>query len=350
MSFLHPRAGRMPQQVLHVLAFAVAALTLAACGSADPRELVVITHDSFDATESLIAEFEEEHNATVTFVSGGDANAIVNRAILNAGNPEADVLYGVDNLTFRRADEAGVFAEFEAERRGEIPQDVRDQFGDSTAVTPINFGFVALNFDLAEGEPPAGLEALTEDEWRGRLVVEDPATSSPGLQFLATTVAHFGEEGEYTWRDFWADLRANDVLITDGWSDAYYTHFSLYDGDRSVVVSYTTSPAAEVFFNELEEPPTANVITGPLFRQVEAAAVLEGTTEDELAGEFIDFMLSAEFQRQIPETMFVYPVLSTGDEPDWWRWAQVDAEVAQLEASQEDIDRWVSEWTEIMRR
>jgi thiamine transport system substrate-binding protein len=337
-------------RVLNISAPLLVALSLAACGSDQPRELVVLTHDSFDATESLIAEFEEERKATVTFVSGGDANAIVNRAILNAGNPEADVLYGVDNLTFRRALEAGVFTDFEAERRDEIAADLLEQLDDSPAVTPIDYGFVALNFDLAAGEPPASLEALTEEEWRGRLVVEDPATSSPGLQFLATTVAHFSEEGDYTWREFWADLRANDVLITDGWSDAYYTQFSLYDGDRPVVVSYTTSPAAEVFFNELEEPPTVAVLTGPLFRQVEAAAILDGANEEDLAGDFIDFMLSEEFQRQIPETMFVYPALSTGDEPEWWRWAEVGATVAELDASQEDIDRWVSEWTEIMRR
>ena len=349
MSLHLPRAGRSALRVLGSSA-PIAALLLAACGSDEPRELVVLTHDSFDATETLIAEFEEEHNATVTFVSGGDANAIVNRAILNAGNPEADVLYGVDNLTFRRALEANVFAEFEAERRDEVAQDIRDQLDDSLAVTPIDYGFVALNFDLAAGDPPAGLEALTEEEWRGRLVVQDPATSSPGLQFLATTVAHFGEEGDYTWRDYWAALRANDVLIADGWTEAYNTHFSLYGGDRPVVVSYTTSPAAEVLFGELEEPPTANVITGPLFRQVEAAAVLDGANEEDLAGDFIDFMLSEDFQRQIPETMFVYPALSTGDEPEWWRFAEVSAETAELDASQEDIDRWVAEWTEIMRR
>ena len=176
-----------------------------------------------------------------------------------------------------------------------------------------------------------------------------PATSSPGLQFLATTMAHFGEGG---WQQFWRNLRANDVQIVFGWTDAYYTQFSFYGGDRPLVVSYTTSPAAEFFFSEepLSEPPTRNVVPAPLFRQVEAAAVLAGADHEDLAGEFIDFMLGDAFQRQIPETMFVYPVIDGLELPDWWRWADVAVEPAVLDPSAADVERWVLEWTQIMRR
>ena len=327
--------------------------TVEATSPPAPRELVVLTHDSFDVIEALIEQFEREYNATVTLVQGGDANAVVNRAILNAGNPEADLLYGVDNLTFERALAAGVFAAYEAERRDEIADDVLAQFGGSTAVTPIDYGFVNLNFDrAAEGDPPASFNDLLLPEWAGKLVVEDPATSSTGLQFFVSTVAAFGEGG---WQQFWRDLRANDVLVTDGWSEAYYTHFSLYGGDRSVVVSYTTSPAAEVFFSaeepadRIDEPPTLNLIPGPLFRQVEAVGVLDGTENEGLARDFIDFMLTDAFQQQIPETMFVYPVIAGLELPEWWQWAEVDAEVATFEATQDEIDAWIVEWSEIMR-
>ena len=332
----------------------VAATIFAACGDDEADTLVLLTHNSFAAQEELIETFEREHNVTVEIVVGGDANQVVNRAILSAGNPEADVLFGVDNLTFQRAVEAGVFEDYEAARRDEIPADVLAQFGNSMAVTPTDYGFVNINFDRAAGDaPPGTFEDLLKPEWSGRLVVEDPATSSPGLQFLASTVAAFGEGG---WQQFWRDLRANDVLITDGWSEAYYTHFSVYGGDRSLVVSYTTSPAAEVFFSSevpaerVDEPPTENVIPGALFRQVEAVGVLKGADHPELAREFIDFMLSDEFQAQIPETMFIHPVISGLALPDWWQWADVDVTVATLDASQDEIDRWIVEWTEIMRR
>ena len=223
-----------PAAATAATATAVPAVPSAATPPAETRELVVMTHNSFAATRELIETFEREHNVTVEIVVGGDANQVVNRAILSAGNPEADVLFGVDNLTFQRAVEAGVFEDYEAARRDEIPADVLAQFGNSMAVTPTDYGFVNINFDRAAGDaPPGTFEDLLKPEWSGLLVVEDPATSSPGLQFLASTVAAFGEGG---WQQFWRDLRANDVLITDGWSEAYYTHFSVYGGDRSLVV------------------------------------------------------------------------------------------------------------------
>lgn len=348
------RVGGGPRVVASLVALAAAVLltaAAAACGDDEPSMLVVLTHDSFDAREEVIAAFEERFDVRVELLPGGDANQLVNRAILGAGNPEADLLFGVDNLSFQRAAEAGVFASFTAERRGEVPAELRAQFGDSMLVTPIDYGFVALNFDRAAGQPPTSFEELATEPWAGRLVVEDPATSSPGLQFLASTVAHFGEDGPYSWREYWRDLRANGVLVADGWSAAYYTHFSQYGGDRPVVVSYTTSPAAEVYFGELDEPPTVNVIpAGALFRQVEAAGVLAGADEPELAGRFIDHMLSAEFQSQIPETMFVYPVIPGTSTPAWWRWAEVEVAPAVLDVQPEAVERWIVEWTEIMRR
>ncbi len=324
----------------------LAALVLA-CGDGDAESLVVVTHDSFDVSEDLLARFEEEHNAEITLIQPGDANEIVNRAILNAGNPEGDVLFGVDNLSFQRAISAGVFSEYRAERRDEIPADILAQFDDSLLLTPVDLGWVDLNFDRAAGTPPASLEELTEPQWRGKLVVQDPATSSPGLQFLAMTVAYFGEGG---WQDYWRDLRANDVLVTFGWTEAYTVHFSNSGGDRPLVVSYTTSPAAEVFFGDLSEPPTLTLALAPLSRQVEAVGILAGTDHEELAGEFIDFMLSDEYQQQIPSTVFVFPVIGGLDTPDWWQWAVSDVETVDLGPSEDDVNRWIREWTEIMRR
>jgi len=348
---------RTMHRLLLVLFVAVMASLALACGDDDggeARTLVVITHSSFDINRELLERFEREHNATVEIREGGDANEVVNRALLNAGNPEGDVLYGIDNLTLPRTQGKGLFEEYGAARRERIPSDIRAELGDTREVTAIDFGYVALNFDRAAGTPPSRFEELTGATWRGKLVVEDPATSSPGLQFLATTVAHFGETGAYTWKDYWRGLRANDVLVVDGWDTAYNTHFSRNGGDRPLVVSYTTSPAAEVFFSEggLTEPPTLNVIPSglKLFRQVEAAGVLKGAREPELARDFIDFLLSDEVQAQIPETMFVYPVIPGLETPEWWRWAKVDVQPAPLRVDATTVERWVREWTDIMRR
>jgi thiamine transport system substrate-binding protein len=337
-----------------IIALTLLAALLAACGGDDeePTELTILAHDSFTFLDEVVEAFEAEHGVTVSVIQGGDANQVLNAALLNAGNPEADLIFGIDNLGFVQARDADLLKEFDADRRDDIPQDIRDQFDDSKLVTPIDYGFVNLNFDPTQGEPPATLEDLTTEAWKDRLVVEDPTTSSPGLQFLVTTIAHFGEDG---WQDYWRALKDNGVLVTDGWTDAYYTHFSHYGGDRPVVVSYTTSPAAEFLFSEadppLEEPPTLNVQPAPLFRQVETAAILRGAAAPNLAGEFIDFMLSDRFQRQIPETMFVYPVIPDVQTPDWFVFANVEVEAAELTIeSEEQLNTWKEQWTQIMRR
>lgn len=339
---------RVPWAVLLASVVLATMPLLAACsGGSSGGELVLLTHDSFSANKDLIKRFESTHGVTVKIVEAGDANALVNRAIIAAGNPEGDLLFGIDNLAFGRAQRANVFAPYRAQRRGEIAADLRMQFGDSDHVTPVAFGYVTLNFDKKAGTPPSTFDDLTKPEWKGKLVVENPATSSPGLQFLASTVAHFGEGG---WQTYWRALKANDVLVVNGWTEAYQTKFSANKGDRPLVVSYTTSPAAEVFFGKLKEPPTLNVMPDRrLFRQVEAVGVLRGAKHERLARAFVDFMLTDEFQEQIPETMFVYPVLPVPT-PEWWRFAAVDVRPAILDVSTNDVERWIKEWTAIMER
>ena len=230
-----------------------------------------------------------------------------------------------------------------------MPADLLAAVGDSLELTPIDYGFVDVNVDLAAGidDLPTRIEELSEPHWHGALVVQDPATSSPGLQFLALTVALLGEGG---WQEFWEALRANDVRVTDGWSTSYLTEFSHNGGQRPLVVSYTSSPAAEVFFADLDKPPTASLAAWPLLRQVEAAGVLTGAGEPDLARAFIDFMLTDDFQEQIPGTMFVYPAIPGTLTPEWWHWAEIEVEATVLDASAEDVDRWVREWTGLMRR
>jgi thiamine transport system substrate-binding protein len=152
-------------------------------------------------------------------------------------------------------------------------------------------------------------------------------------------------------------MRANDVLVTEGWEDAYWGHTTWAgDGDRPIVVSYATSPAAEVYFSEgaLSEPPTGNVLgDGACFRQIEFVGILKGTPNRDLAERFIDFMLSAQFQEDIPLNMWVFPANESAALP------QVFADFAQVPespafVSPEDIvahrDEWIEAWTEDVLR
>ena len=246
------------------------------------NELVIMSHDSFNIGEDVIAAFEAANDATVVLLPAGDTGLALNRAILEKGNPSADLFYGVDNTYLGRALAEGIFVPYESPGLANVPEQfIMDP---SFRVTPIDYGYVNLNYDKAYLEenglqPPTSLEELTESQWKDSLVVENPATSSPGLAFLIATVSYFGEDDDYDYLDYWADLRANDVAITDGWSDAYYTNFTKYGGDQPLVVSYATSPAAEFFFSEtpLDDAPTGNILLDrSVFLQIEGMGVLLG--------------------------------------------------------------------------
>lgn len=328
--------------------------------TAAPTEITLMTHDSFDASESVLAEFERAHNARIILLPAGDAGAALNQAILAKDNPLADVFFGVDNTFLGRALAAGIFAPYPSPALADVPDEL--ELDSSHQLLPVDHGYVCLNYDKAwfaeKGlPPPQTLMDLTDPAYQGLLVVENPATSSPGLAFLLATVATFGETDDYTYLNYWADLRANDVLVTDGWEDAYWGQFTAAsDGARPLVVSYASSPPAEVVFADppIAEPPTATIVSpGSCFHQVEFVGVLKGAARPELAQALVDFLLSQPFQEDIPLKMFVYPANGTAALPDLFvQWAPVPTEPAALDPAAIDANReaWIEAWTEVVLR
>jgi thiamine transport system substrate-binding protein len=145
------------------------------------------------------------------------------------------------------------------------------------------------------------------------------------------------------------------VLITDGWETAYYSEFSgsAGDGDRPLVVSYASSPPAEVIFAEPRpaEAPTA-VITDGCFRQVEYAGILAGTERRRAAEQLIDFMLSRTFQDEIAINMFVFPANGEAAVPaEFVEFTVLPDDPATIEPAtiEANRERWIAEWTELMR-
>jgi len=323
-----------------------------------PGSLVVLANDSFDIGKEIIAQFEKDNNASVTIQKAGSSGQVLNRAILEKGNPSGDLLYGVDNTFLSRALREEIFIKYKSGQINNIPaQFILD---DTFHVSPVDYGYVNINYDIAYLDdkglaPPASLEVLTQPEWDGRLVVENPATSTPGLAFLIATVSYFGEDDDYDYLDFWAGLKENNVAVKEGWSEAYYTDFSKYGGDRPLVVSYATSPAAELFFSEgaYEVPPTGNVLVDKAtFLQIEGIGILKGTKNESLAKKFIDFVLDLPFQEDIPGRMFVYPVNSKAQTPDYFQYAEVPTAPSDISAATIDAkrDKWIDAWTSVVIR
>ncbi len=319
----------------------------------------MLTHSSFAATKGLIEAFQKTNDVTVQFSAGGDAGETLNKAILSKGSPLADVLYGVDNTFMGRALEADIFERYDSPALAEIPLDL--QLDATHRLLPVDFGFVSLNYDSAWFRQkkiplPRTLEDLARPLYRGLLVVENPATSSPGLSFFLATISRFGEKGAYTWESYWNDLKKNDVLAVNGWEEAYYNEFSAQGkGRRPLVVSYSTSPAYEVYAAaepKPAEPPTGNVMPiAGTFRQVEFVGILKGAREPALARKFVDFMLSAAFQADIPLQMWVYPSRRGVPLPDIFRsLAPLPEKPVAMDAAVIDRNRssWIQSWTQIV--
>lgn len=336
-------------------------LLLAACApqaatpapTPKPVTLRLMTHDSFEISEDVLNQFTTETGIAVQVLKSGDGGAALNQAILAKDNPLADVFYGVDNTFLSRALDNDIFVPYNSPELKNIPDNLK--LDAQNRALPVDFGDVCLNYDKAYFansplNPPQSLEDLTDPAYANLTVVENPATSTPGLAFLLATIGHFGTDG---YLQYWADLKANGVAVADGWEDAYWGQFSAAsDGDRPIVVSYATSPAAEVFFaeNPLDESPTAAVVgDGTCFRQIEFVGVLKGTKHPAEAHKLVDFMLGKTFQEDIPLNMWVYPANSTASLPDvFTKFSVIPQKPATV--SPEDIKKhreaWLDEWTQ----
>ena len=335
------------------------ALGVGACGGDDesPTEVVLVTHDSFVMSKKVEQTFERESGLTLRILQSGDAGEALTKALLTAGNPQGDVLFGVDNNLLSRALGGELFDPYTSD--GLETVDERYVLDPEHRVTPVDHGEVCLNYDKAwyaeRGlEPPSSLDDLTRPAYEGQLVVENPATSTPGLAFMLATVARYGDGAP--WQEYWRMLRRNGVLVVDGWEDAYNVRFSgsAGKGDRPLVVSYASSPPAEVIFRTPRpaEAPTA-VVEDSCFRQIEFAGILRGARNEEGAQALVDFLISRTFQEDVPLTMFVFPVNQDAELPTAF---EQHAVVPQnpLELPPEEIEanreRWIDEWTRVVLR
>lgn len=327
-------------------------LAVVSCTQAGPVQLNVMTHDSFAVSEPVIQAFEKENNVKVNIIMSGDVGSALNQAILTKSAPLADVFYGIDNTFLSRGLKAGIYDPYPSPLLKDIPLEL--QMDKSFNVVPVDFGDVCINYDKSyfsgKNLPiPSSLEDLVKPEYRGLLVVENPAISSPGLSFLLATIAKFGETG---YLDYWRQLRSNGVVVVNDWNTAYYTNFSASSGKgaQPMAVSYNTSPAAEVVFatSKLTEAPTASLIgNGMCWRQVEFVGILKGAKNLSLARKFVDFMLSKPFQEDIPLKMFMFPANKNAALPEEFsKYVQVPQNPATLapEEIAANLDKWIVQW------
>ncbi|MGC0329237.1 thiamine transport system substrate-binding protein [Streptomyces sp. SAI-170] len=358
---------------MHTKTFVAAAvglglITLSACGSSDSdtksegsgsKTVTLVSHSSWAVSEDVLAAFEKQSGYKVKVLEDGDAGQAVNKAILTKDNPQGDVFFGVDNTLLSRALDNGLFQPYEAKGLDQVGAEYQlDK--DEHRVTPVDFGDICVNYDkqyFADHKltPPASLDDLVEPAYKNLLVTENASTSSPGLGFLLGTAAKYGDDG---WPDYWKKLKANGVKVVDGWEQAYNEEFSGSAGgkkakaDRPLVVSYASSPPAEVIFAD-PRPKTAptGVAEGTCFRQIEFAGLLANAKNSEGGKALIDFLVSQRFQEDMPLNMFVYPVTKSAKVPaEFTQYGPAAKAPETMDPAKiaEHRDEWVTSWTSLV--
>ncbi len=313
--------------------------------------VVLVTHESFNLPKPLVRQFEQESGYDLEIRAAGDAGTLTTKLAVTADNPTGDVAFGVDNTFASRALDEDVFDVAEVD----LPAGAGDFVvpgDDGERLVPVDTGNVCVNVDTAwfaehDLEPPASLDDLTDPAYDGLFVTPSALSSSPGLAFLMTTVAAYGEE----WPAYWEDLLANDAKIVEGWTDAYYTDFTAgsEDGARPVVLSYDSSPAFTVPKGGGDSTTAALLDT--CFRQVEYAGVLAGADNAEGGRALIDFLLGEDVQAALPESMYVFPVRDGVPlPPDWQEHAEQPTDPYVLDPAEiaDNRDDWLEQWRDLV--
>ena len=334
-----------------IFSFLAACLALStATHNAFAADLRILTHSSFAVPKPLLAQFEKQAGVKLRITKAGDAGEMLNKLILTRANPIADVVFGIDNALAPKALAADVLAPSAAAAATRVASVQLP-----APLVPVDYGYVTINYDKAwfakSGKAlPKTLEELTQPAFAKLLVVQNPATSSPGNAFLLATIGAMGEEKAYDW---WARMRANGLKVAKGWTEAYYTDFSRNGGEFPLVISYATSPAAELFYakDKPTEPPTGSLgLPGGVFRQVEGVALVKGGRQQAAAEKFVEFMRSAPVQQQLQTEMWMYHAESGTARADVMKFAP---EPATFDApSEADMaakgPQWVARWTKVV--
>ena len=315
--------------------------------STDKTELTIYAYDSF-ASEwgpgpSIIENFKKETGIDINIISSGDSGQVLQKIILEKNNPKADIVIGIDNNLLYRALNEEVLLAYKSPSLKSVPIELH--FDPTYHITPYDYGYFAFIYDTEVLKNiPESLSDLLSPEYNKKIIIMDPRTSSPGLGLLHWTVSVFQDQ----YLDFWEQLKPNLLTVTDGWDNGYGLFTA---GEAPIVLSYTTSPAYHVEYEDTERYQALLFDEGH-YLQIEGAGIVKGTKNLTAAKLFIDFLLTKEVQEGLPLTNWMYPVVNGIVLPESYKFAPKPG--IQLSLPADDmalhLDKRLKEWTELMSK
>ncbi len=304
------------------------------------EKLTIYTYDSFVSEwgPGPIIEkiFEEKHNADVEFVTVDSAATLLNKVILEGDTSKADIVLGLDMNLFDLAEQSELFTSHKI-------KDINNLINlplkwESNKFVPYNYGYFSFVYNEANLEtPPKSMDELI-NATNTRIVIQDPRTSTPGLGLLTWMKALYGDKAG----DEWKKLNKKIISVTKGWTDAYYNFFMA--GEADMVLSYTTSPAAHIMFEERYDILATTFEEGN-YITIEFAGILNNSQNKNLANKFLNFILSEEFQSVIPSTNIMYPVINIKNLPEAFDKLNVPNFI-QMDPKEinKNKEKWIDEW------
>ena len=304
------------------------------------EKLTIYTYDSFVSEwgPGPIIEkiFEEKHNADIEFVAVDSAATLLNKVILEGDTSKADIVLGLDMNLFDLAEQSGLFTSHNI-------KDINNLINlplkwETNKFVPYNYGYFSFVYNEANLEtPPKSMDELINST-NARIVIQDPRTSTPGLGLLTWMKALYGDKAG----DEWKKLNKKIISVTKGWTDAYYNFFMA--GEADMVLSYTTSPAAHIMFEERYDILATTFEEGN-YITIEFAGILNNSQNKDLANKFLNFMLSEEFQSVIPSTNIMYPVTNIKNLPEAFEKLNVPNFI-QMDPKEinKNKEKWIDEW------
>ncbi|MCZ6361255.1 thiamine ABC transporter substrate binding subunit [Vibrio parahaemolyticus] len=316
---------------------ALAAITSTSAFAAE-NTLTIYTYDSFAADwgsgPKIEQAFEAKCGCDVNFVALDDGVSILNRLRLEGGNSKADIVLGLDNNLMAEAKKTGLLTEHNVDTANTV---LPNGWSDTTFV-PYDYGYFAFVYNKEKlANPPKSMKELVETRDDLKVIYQDPRTSTPGQGLMLWMKSIYGDDVTQAWQK----LASKTVTVTKGWSEAYSMFLN---GESDLVLSYTTSPAYHLIAENDSKFATANFAEGH-YMQVEVAAKVKGSKNSELADQFMNFILSDEFQSAMPTGNWMYPVTDV-ELPKGFETLSVPSESLSFSADEVAKMRksWIREW------
>lgn len=275
----------------------------------EKKEITLYTHRHYEADKEIFKSFADKTGIQVNVVKAS-ADELIQKLQNEGSQSPADLLITDDAGRLVRAKKKGLLQSIESKKLNEaVPSRLRDEDNQWFALTK-RARIVVYNKSKVKPEELSTYEALTDEKWRGRLLVR-ASSNIYNQSLLASIIANTDKESAKVWaggvvRNMARAPKGNDrdqvkaILSNQGdlaIINTYYLGKLINSKDSNEV---RAGNAVGVFFPNQENRGSHINISG--------IGITKHAPNKELAAQFIEYLLSKEVQEKFAQANYEYPV------------------------------------------